>query len=253
MLKHTLSALCLVISFSLSAQQSESLQITLSPDQYSDIQKHFVEKEKIKHRNKDWANFQRYADANLTVNKSVKAVFMGNSITDNWAKQHPSFFTDNNFVGRGISGQTTHQMLVRFRADVINLNPKVVVILAGTNDIARNNGYISHEHILQNIQSMCELALYHKIKPILCSILPAYQYRWNKTIDAVPEIKAMNELLKAYADKNKIPYVDYYTLLVDERGGLPADLAPDGVHPNLKAYEMMELEVLKVIRKVSKR
>ena len=138
---------------------------------------------------KTWAQYERYAASNDTViarkrmpeygfnklvnTRRIEAVLMGNSITDNWAKFDPEFFIRNKFVGRGISGQTTAQMLSRFQADVIALDPKMVIIMAGTNDIAQNNGYISHEHILQNIQSMCELAKFHKIRPVLCSCLPA--------------------------------------------------------------------------------
>ena len=122
-----------------------------------------------------WANYERYAEANKNVGSPI-AVFMGNSITDNWARMHEAFFTENNFVGRGISGQVTAQMLVRFRPDVLNLHPKVVVILAGTNDIARNDKYVPVEHIAGNIISMVELAQAHGIKPIILSILPAAEY-----------------------------------------------------------------------------
>ena len=117
---------------------------------------------------KDWAQFERYESKNDSIITPPAVVFMGNSITDCWADTVPAFFTDNNFVGRGISGQVSSQMLVRFQEDVINLHPKVVVICCGTNDIAQNNGYISLEHILQNIKSMCELARANKIKPVVC-------------------------------------------------------------------------------------
>ena len=194
---------------------------------------------------KDWAKFDRYAAANETVTASPKAVFMGDSITDNWAKMDGSFFSDNNFVGRGISGQVTSQMLVRFRKDVIDLNPEYVVILAGTNDIALNNGLITLENILGNIISMCELAEFHDIKPILCSVLPAAQYRWRKELQPAGDIIKLNQMIKAYAESANIPYVDYHSVLTDENGGLPLQHAADGVHPNIECYKLMEELILK--------
>lgn len=204
----------------------------------------------------DWAQHERYAAHNDTVmarnrmpeygyNKLVKsrrveAVLMGNSITDNWAKFHPEFFAENNFVGRGISGQVTSQMLCRFQSDVIALRPKMVIIMAGTNDIAQNNGYISHEHILQNIQSMCELAKQNRIRPVLCSCLPAAAFKWRPEMKPAEDIKRLNEMIKAYAKANKIKYIDYHSALVDEYGGLPEKYAADGVHPNMDGYAIME-------------
>lgn len=204
----------------------------------------------------DWAQHERYAAHNDTVmarnrmpeygyNKlakscRVEAVLMGNSITDNWAKFHPEFFAENNFVGRGISGQVTSQMLCRFQSDVIALRPKMVIIMAGTNDIAQNNGYISHEHILQNIQSMCELAKQNKIRPVLCSCLPAAAFKWRPEMKPAEDIKRLNEMIKAYAKANKIKYIDYHSALVDEHGGLPKKYAADGVHPNMDGYAIME-------------
>ena len=193
---------------------------------------------------KDWAKFYRYSEANENVTKRPKAIFMGDSITDNWAKKDGDFFNDNNFVGRGISGQVTSQMLVRFRKDVIELSPKYVVILAGTNDIAMNNGLISHENILGNIISMCELAKCHKIKPILCSVLPADRYSWRKELKPAEEIIRLNQMIKEYAKSVKIPYVDYHSALVNENGGLPIEYAADGVHPNLECYKIMEEIIL---------
>ena len=189
---------------------------------------------------KDWAQHNRYAAQNDSITKRPTAVLMGNSITDNWAKLHPEFFTENNFVGRGISGQTTSQMLCRFYADVIALKPKMVIIMAGTNDIAMNNGYISHEHILQNIQSMCELAKHNHIKPVLCSCLPADRFKWRPNLTPAEDIKRLNEMIKAYAKKNKIKYIDYYSSLADEAGALPKKYSNDGVHPIIAGYEVME-------------
>lgn len=212
------------------------------------------------HAQKSWAQHERYAASNDTVkarmrmpeygynklakSRRVEAVLIGNSITDNWAKFDPDFFAANNFVGRGISGQVTAQMLSRFQADVVELNPKMVIIMAGTNDIAMNNGFISHEHILQNIQSMVELAKYHKIKPVLCSCLPAAAFKWRPNLTPAEDIKRLNEMIEAYAKANKIKYIDYYSALVDEHGGLPKKYAKDGVHPNLDAYKIMETILL---------
>lgn len=205
---------------------------------------------------KTWAQHERYAAQNDSINaveigenckkmKRPKAVLIGNSITDNWAKFDPEFFAENNFIGRGISGQVTAQMLSRFQADVIALRPKVVVIMAGTNDIAMNNGYISHEHILQNIQSMCELARHNGIRPVLCSCLPAAAFKWRPEMTPAEDIVRLNEMIKAYAKSNRIKYIDYHSALADERGGLPKEYAKDGVHPNLEAYKIMEAILLK--------
>jgi lysophospholipase L1-like esterase len=188
---------------------------------------------------KDWANFGKYAEANKNVPADA-VVFMGNSITEGWVNTHPQFFTQNKFVGRGISGQVSSQMLVRFRRDVIDLKPRAVVILAGTNDIAQNNGYISLKNTLGNIISMCELAKAHNIKVVLCSVLPAYQFGWRKELNPAPEIIALNQSLRNYADRNKIVYVDFHSALKDERNGLPDKYAKDGVHPTPEAYEIME-------------
>ena len=196
---------------------------------------------------KDWAKFYRYQQANDTVIVRPRAVFMGDSITDNWLKMDGDFFYVNNFQGRGISGQTTSHMLVRFRRDVLDLEPKYVVILAGTNDIALNNGLITLENILGNIQSMCELAKAHKIKPILCSVLPADRYRWRKELKPAEDIVKLNEMIKAYAKSEKIPYVDYHSVLKDENNALPARHAADGVHPNIDCYKIMEEIILKYL------
>lgn len=134
----------------------------------------------------DWANFGRYEAANKSVTKAPEVVLMGNSITEGWWRNDSAFFKTRNYVGRGISGQTSSQMLVRFRNDVINLNPKAVVILAGTNDIAQNNGPITLENVMNNIISMAELAKAHKIKVYLCSVLPAYEFGWRKGLEPAP-------------------------------------------------------------------
>ena len=205
---------------------------------------------------KDWAKFGYYEKANAEIADRVgkiDAVFMGNSITNGWARKDPAFFEKNNFVGRGISGQTTSEMLVRFRRDVLDLKPRCVVIMAGINDIAMNNGIISHENIMGNIESMCELAKLHKIKVVLCSVTPSRQFRWHKELTPAEDIKRLNEMIKAYAAKNKIHYVDYHSALTEEDGGMPLKWAKDGVHPNLECYvTVMEPMALKAVNKVLK-
>lgn len=195
----------------------------------------------------DWAGFNRYNESNTQVVSAPKAVFMGDSITDNWASWDSEFFTSNNYVGRGISGQTTSHMLVRFRRDVIDLAPEYVTILAGTNDIARNNGEITLENVLGNIISMCELAKANNIKPILCAILPAIGYRWRPGIQPADDIVKLNGMIREYAERNGIPYVDYHTLLKDEHNGLPEKYAEDGVHPNVECYKLMEDLIIKYL------
>lgn len=199
---------------------------------------------------KDWAQFYRYEGKNDSLTTRPDVVFMGNSITDCWVDTVPAFFADNNFVGRGISGQVSSQMLVRFQEDVINLHPKVVVICCGTNDIAQNNGPISLEHILHNIKSMCQLARANKIKPVVCSTLPAKGFKWRPEMKPANDILQLNEMIKAYAKENKIPYVDYHSALKDEENGLPKKYSKDGVHPNAQGYAVMESVILPILKKV---
>jgi lysophospholipase L1-like esterase len=192
----------------------------------------------------DWPNFAKYREQNAALAPPAKGedriVFMGNSITEGWSKVNPEFFEGKPYINRGISGQTTPQMLVRFRADVINLKPAVVVILAGTNDIAGNTGPSTLEMIADNIYSMVELAQANGIKVVLSSTLPAYDYPWKPGMEPAPKIVALNKLIKAYADKNKIVYLDYFTAMADDRDGLPTELAKDGVHPTKAGYNVME-------------
>lgn len=201
---------------------------------------------------KDWPNIKRYDEANqqLKSKPAVKdrVVFMGNSITDGWINHDPDFFSKNPYVDRGISGQTTPQMLVRFREDVIALQPAAVVILAGINDIAQNTGYIRPEDTYGNIVSMAELAKANNIKVVICSILPAYDFPWRPGLQPAEKVVAINKMLKDYADKNHIVYVDYYSAMADERKGLPSNLSKDGVHPTLEGYKIMESLVQKGIK-----
>jgi lysophospholipase L1-like esterase len=197
----------------------------------------------------DWAAFGRYEKANAQVTSPPKAVFLGNSITDMWWGADSAFFKSNNYLGRGIGGQTTAEMLVRFRADVINHKPKAVVILAGTNDIAQNIGYISLENIFGNIVSMAELAGANNILPILCSILPVYDYRWRPGLEPAGKIIQLNTWIKEYAENNGFVYVDYHSALKDERDGLPETYSTDGVHVNIDGYKIMEQIVHEAITK----
>jgi lysophospholipase L1-like esterase len=191
----------------------------------------------------DWAQLGHYTidNAKLGAPKpgEKRVVFMGNSITDYWNRFLPGFFIGRPYINRGISGQTTPQMLVRFRADVINLKPAVVVILAGTNDIAGNTGPSTLYMIMDNISSMAELARANGIKVVLCSVLPAYQYFWKPQVHPAESIVGLNDMIKAYASKNKLVYVDYYSSMVDERKGLKTEYTNDGVHPNEAGYQVM--------------
>lgn len=200
----------------------------------------------------DWAQYGVFKKENAT-DKNVKVVFMGNSITWNWRRFYPEFFKNNEgYVCRGISGQVTAQMLARFRSDVINLHPKYVVILAGTNDIAMNQGYVSIDHIYENIVSMCELAKANGIKPVLCSVLPADRYSWSWEIDrerAINSIRELNDKLREYAKKKKFPYADYFSEMVDENQALKKEYQQDAVHPNKEGYLVMEKVIQKLLKK----
>jgi acetyl esterase/lipase/lysophospholipase L1-like esterase len=199
---------------------------------------------------KDWPNIQRYADDNeklKTVIDKSRVVFMGNSITEGWKNNDSAFFINNDYIDRGISGQTTPQMLARFREDVINLKPAVVVILAGINDIAQNTGPIKLEDTYGNIISMAELANANNIKVVITSTLPVNVIPWRTYIHPADSVIALNKMLKAYADKNKMIFVDYYSAMVDDQKGLPKTLSNDGVHPTLAGYKIMEPLVQKGI------
>ena len=201
------------------------------------------------HAQDDWANIGRYAQANSEMTVRPKAVFMGDSITQCWYDNDPSFFNNNNFACRGISGQTTSHMLVRMRKDVVNLNPKYVVILAGTNDIAKNNGFIEVDDIYGNIVSMCEIAKANKIKPVICSVLPVKKYKWRPEVtDCADRIIRLNAMLEEYAKENKCIYVDYHSPMKDSENGLPEKYSYDGVHLNTEGYDVIEKIILNVLK-----
>ncbi|MCI1640442.1 MAG: GDSL-type esterase/lipase family protein [Bacteroidales bacterium] len=201
-------------------------------------------------QNNDWADFGKYRKADSLLTKAPSVVFMGNSITELWYKFDPDYFNNHNYAGRGISGQVSSQMLVRFRPDVIDLHPKVAVILAGTNDLARNNGYISSEHILDNIISMAELAKANGIVPVLCSVLPSEKFGWRPELKPAMEIKELNNMISAYARKENLIYVNYYDSMAMPDGGLNPVYTKDGVHPVPAGYKLMESIIDPVLKKV---
>lgn len=219
-MKKVVSAFSLFISLTAFAQQKDRQEVSFN------------------------GNLNKYAQQNRDLKprakKSRRVVFMGDSITEFWKDKDSTFFADGTYIDRGISGQTTVQMLVRFRQDVLDLHPDVVLILAGTNDIAENNGPMTFDSIAGNIKSMAELARANRIKVVLCSVLPAYDFHWRPGKAPAEKIVKLNELIKAYAEENKIVYIDYYSPMVDERKGLKPAYAPDDVHPNLEGYKVME-------------
>ena len=192
----------------------------------------------------DWANLNYYRKANTMLenptDKEDRIVFMGNSITEFWKNVHPDFFVGKPYVNRGIGGQTTSQMLLRFRADVVNLHPKVVVFLGGTNDIAGNTGNVSLDMIEDNIFSMIELAKSNEISVVLCSVLPVFDYPWSPGKEPAEKIIALNEALRFYAETHDVTFVDFHSSMKDERNGLRIELGEDGVHPNVAGYLVME-------------
>lgn len=192
----------------------------------------------------DWANKARYAQANkelINQGKPVGIVMMGNSITEYWEELHPQFFKDNGLVGRGISGQVSSQMLARFREDVINLNPRVVVINCGTNDIAENNGPYDEDITMDNIMSMTELAIANDITVVLSSVLPCDSFCWNPSVkDVTQKIHALNERISAYAASRGLTYINYHDGMATRNGALNPSYTEDGVHPNSTGYFVME-------------
>ena len=196
----------------------------------------------------DFANLERYREQNaelISSEKKIAVVFMGNSITEGWVAANPDFFTSNNYVGRGISGQTSSQMLLRFQSDVIALKPKVVVINAGTNDIALNAGTYNQDLTLNNIKSMAEIAEANGIKVILTSVLPAGAFSWRPEItDAAQKVDALNNEIRRYAKSKGFAYVDYNSAMRDNNGAMLPQLGNDGIHPNAEGYKVMERVIM---------
>ena len=201
----------------------------------------------------DWANLKRFQQENselmLAKAHEHRVVFMGNSITEGWLSIRPEFFKNKPYVNRGISGQTTPQMLLRFRQDVIHLKPSTVVLLAGINDIAENTGPSTIEMIVNNIISMAELAKTNQINVIICSVLPANNFPWRKGIKPAEKVRKLNAILQSYSYENKLAYVDYYSAMVNDSRGLKKELGEDGIHPNKNGYLIMEPLLEKAIKK----
>ncbi|NML67794.1 acylhydrolase [Hymenobacter sp. RP-2-7] len=200
----------------------------------------------------------RYAAANRALPAPQpgrpRVVLLGNSITDAWPRADSAFFADRRYelVGRGISGQTTPQMLVRFRQDVLDLHPAVVVILAGINDIAQNTGPYDQQATLNNIKSMTELAQAHGVRVVLSSVLPAYDFAWRRGLEPAPKVLALNQQLRAYAAERGATYLNYHAAMADSRQGLPPALSKDEVHPTLAGYQVMEPLLMQAIAQALK-
>jgi lysophospholipase L1-like esterase len=229
-----------------------------APDANSEVSKLKTALDRSQRTLKDWPNLARYREDNAKVQTPAagdrRVVFMGDSITDAWGRRYGKFFPGKPYVNRGISGQTTPQMLVRFRPDVIALKPKVVVILAGTNDIAGNTGPMTLEEIEGNLMSMTELAQANGIRVVLSSVMPVCDYIKPQTERRPPEkIRALNEWIKTYAAKKKLVYLDYYTALVDENQMFRKELTYDGLHPNDAGYERIEPLAQKAVDAALKR
>ena len=204
----------------------------------------------------DWADKGRYSQENKALRSgpddTLRVVLMGNSITEFWYELHPSFFTANHLVGRGISGQVSSQMLARFRQDVINLNPSIVVINCGTNDIAENNGPYDEDITMDNIMSMTELALAHGIEVVLSSVLPCDRFCWNPSVKNVPDkITHLNSRIKAYAAERGVHYLDYYPAMCVDGGAMRSSFTDDGVHPNATGYDTMEALLLEMLERLN--
>ncbi len=202
-----------------------------------------------------YANYERYANDNAELSKPAegenRVVFLGNSITEGWVREHPDFFISNGYIGRGISGQTSYQFLLRFREDVINLSPTLVVINTGTNDVAENTDPYCEEYTFGNIVSMVELARANNIKVILTSVLPAAAFNWNPEItEALQKIKALNKRIEEYAYAQGIPFVNYFQEMVSSDGkAMNPAYSDDGVHPTSAGYDVMEPLIKAAIEK----
>ncbi|UPG93273.1 SGNH/GDSL hydrolase family protein [Luteibacter aegosomatissinici] len=229
-------ALCAVTTASLATNtERQVLPEHPSADQKADIER----------RLNDWPQLERYARENEAYPAGKpgekRVVFMGDSITDGWGRQVGEFFPGKGYINRGISGQTTPQMLVRFRADVIALKPAVVVILAGTNDIAGNTGPSSVQMIEDNLMSMAELARAHGIRVVIANLLPISNYHdaTSSTRRPPADIKTLNAWIRDYTTREHLGYIDYFDAMLDKTGQLRADLSDDGLHPNAKGYKVM--------------
>lgn len=196
-------------------------------------------------------SFDRYKSDNISLKRAgnAKVIFIGNSITQNWININSGFFVSNGYTCRGIGGQTSSQLLLRFYQDVIELNPRVVVINAGTNDIAMGDGFYDPRFTLNNIKAMVDIATENDIKVILTSVLPAKEYktsRFDTIKDVVPDVEDLNEEIERYAGERSLHFINYNKFLRDENGYFNKNLTFDGVHPNAEGYKVME-ELIKPI------
>ncbi|RYG27565.1 MAG: acylhydrolase [Chitinophagaceae bacterium] len=200
----------------------------------------------------DWADLRHYESVNKTLavpaSGEKRVVFLGSSIFENWSMLEPSFWKNKSYVNRGISGQISPQLLVRFKQDVINLKPAVVIILAGSNDISGSTGHVTNERILNNIGAMAELATANRIRVIVCAYLPVFDYPWRKGIEPARKIIALNKEIKKFVERNRLTLLDYFTPFADERNGQQQALSLDGVHPNQAGYKAMAPVTEKAIR-----
>ena len=239
---HLTAALLFIFEVSFSQSQitqplSDTFSFTAKKEDFSD----------------DWANLTKYQQENRKLPApepgEKRVVFLGSSIFERWKDLSPDFFKDKRYIDRGISGQISPQLLIRFRQDVISLKPAAVIILAGSNDIAGNTGHTTYASIMDNIVSMTELAKANKIKVILCKYLPVFDYPWRKGIKPAQKIIALNKLIEEYALENNIVLLDYFTPFANAENGQKAELTLDGVHPNLAGYKIMEKATEEAIRK----
>jgi lysophospholipase L1-like esterase len=237
-----------------SLQSAFSQAVAPAPTELEKLQIQLTRDEKTL---KDWPNLGRYRDDNSKLTAPAlgekRVVFMGDSITDAWGRKYGKFFPGEPYVNRGISGQTTPQMVLRFRPDVVDLHPAVVVILAGTNDIAGNTGPESLEDIEGNMADMVQLAQANKIKVVLSSVMPVCDYIRPQTERRPPEkILALNAWLQDYAKAHKLVYLDYYSALIDDQKMLKKELTYDGLHPNDAGYTVIEPLASEAIHKALK-
>jgi lysophospholipase L1-like esterase len=203
-----------------------------------------------------WTNFKKYVNQNKEVKEKqkgeVRVVFLGDSIFEGWSVARPDFFQGKPYFNRGISGQVTAQMLLRFQEDVANLKPNVLVLKAGINDIAENAGPYDQQKTLNNIKSIVQLAKANKIKIVLCSVLPANRFVWRPSLTPADKVIELNATLQAYAKEENILYLDLYTAVVDDKKGMKSIYAKDGVHPTVEGYKVLEPMVEEAIKQVKK-
>jgi lysophospholipase L1-like esterase len=240
-MKFTLLLPALLLSTTLFAQQApDTAKTKAAKENFSD----------------DWADLRHYEAENralpLPSPGEKRVVFLGSSIFELWKKAVPEYFNNKQYIDRGVSGQTSPQLLLRFRQDVINLHPAAVIILAGSNDIAGSQGHVTLERIMDNIRSMAELAKANHIKVILCEYLPVYDYPWRKGLEPAGKIIALNKMIRDFAASNNLTLLDYFTPFADGRNGQKAELTTDGVHPNVAGYRIMADITDKAIRRAIK-